>query len=187
MQGDVLTDIERPNSAPERANRGRTTLDLIGSRGPVGPRGSCGGVPDMSCRSSSEKPSSDEIRHSSGQTPGAYIIEREVLAEMAPADRGSRSGARTISGARHRGMSAYAASGVLAFDRHPAELSPGDVRNSRGGGAQRGGDGACRKPAGTRARISTMRRRGGGRFHGTAANRGGIGAASGPIIGARSV
>jgi mannose-1-phosphate guanylyltransferase len=84
LNGDVLTDIDLSAQLQQHERTGaRVTLALIGVDDPSA-YGLVRRNEDQSVTEFVEKPSSDEI-HTNLVNAGAYIIEREVLAEMAPA------------------------------------------------------------------------------------------------------
>ncbi len=85
LNGDVLTDIDLTAQLAQHERTGaRATLALVAVADPTG----YGLVPlneDGSVRDFLEKPGADEAFDGNLVNAGAYIIEREVLAEMAPA------------------------------------------------------------------------------------------------------
>lgn len=85
LNGDVLTDIDLTAQLAQHERTGaRATLALV----PVADPSAYGLVPlndDLSVREFLEKPGPDEAFEGNLINAGAYIIEREVLAGMAPA------------------------------------------------------------------------------------------------------
>jgi len=85
LNGDVLTDIDLTAQLAQHERTGaRATLALVHAADPS----AYGLVPlneDRSVREFLEKPGPDEVLDSNLINAGAYILEREVLAEMAPA------------------------------------------------------------------------------------------------------
>ena len=85
LNGDVLSDIDLTAQLAQHERTGaRATLALVPVTDPTG----YGLVPlndDGSVREFLEKPGPDEAADSNLINAGAYIIEREVLAEIAPA------------------------------------------------------------------------------------------------------
>lgn len=85
LNGDVLTDIDLTAQLAQHERTGaRATLALT----PVADPSAYGLVPlneDLSVAEFLEKPGADEAFDGNLVNAGAYIIEREVLAEMAPA------------------------------------------------------------------------------------------------------
>jgi len=85
LNGDVLTDIDLTAQLAQHERTGaRATLALVSVTDPT----AYGLVPlndDRSVREFLEKPGHDEVTDSNLINAGAYILEREVLAGMAPA------------------------------------------------------------------------------------------------------
>jgi mannose-1-phosphate guanylyltransferase len=85
LNGDVLTDIDLTAQLAQHERTGaRATLALV----PVTDPSTYGLVPlneDRSVREFLEKPGADEVVNSNLINAGAYVLEREVLAGMAPA------------------------------------------------------------------------------------------------------
>jgi mannose-1-phosphate guanylyltransferase len=152
LNGDVLTDIDLGEQLRQHERTGaRVTLALIEVDDPSA-YGLVRRRPDLAVMEFVEKPSSDEI-DSRLVNAGAYIIEREVLGEMAPA--GSRiSIERDLFPALvDRGLFGYRASGYWLDIGTPErylqatfDILEGEVRTEVGrrlaaaGGALRDGD-----------------------------------------------
>jgi mannose-1-phosphate guanylyltransferase len=84
LNGDVLTDIDLTAQLRQHESCGaRVTLGLIAVEDPSA-YGLVSRNPDLSVKEFVEKPGSDQIV-TDLISAGAYIIEREVLAELAPA------------------------------------------------------------------------------------------------------
>jgi mannose-1-phosphate guanylyltransferase len=85
LNGDVLTDIDLTRQLEQHQQTGaRATLALIGVDDPsayglVRRRGDCSVTEFL------EKPGADQVLDTNLVNAGAYILEREILAEMAPA------------------------------------------------------------------------------------------------------
>ncbi len=153
LNGDVLSDIDLSALiAQHERTRARVTIALMGVDDPSA-YGLVRCRDDLAVTGFLEKPSPDEI-DTNLVNAGAYVIEREVLGEMAPA--GTRSSIErelfpTLVG---RGLYGYEASGYWMDIGTPArylqatyEILDGDVctevgtRVAQAGGVLREGDG----------------------------------------------
>jgi mannose-1-phosphate guanylyltransferase len=85
LNGDVLTDIDLTGQLEEHERTGaRATLALIGVDDPSA-YGLVRRNPDCSVTEFLEKPGADQVLDTNLVNAGAYILEREILDEMAPA------------------------------------------------------------------------------------------------------
>ena len=85
LNGDVLTDIDLTQQLEEHERTGaRATLALIGVDDPSA-YGLVRRNPDCSVTEFLEKPGADQMLDTNLINAGAYILEREILDEMAPA------------------------------------------------------------------------------------------------------
>ncbi len=85
LNGDVLTDIDLTKQLEQHERTGaRATLALIGVDDPSA-YGLVRRRADCSVTEFLEKPGADQVLDTNLVNAGAYILEREILAEMAPA------------------------------------------------------------------------------------------------------
>jgi mannose-1-phosphate guanylyltransferase len=85
LNGDVLTDIDLTKQLAQHESTGaRATLALIGVDDPSA-YGLVRRREDCSVTEFLEKPGGDQVLDTNLVNAGAYILEREILAEMAPA------------------------------------------------------------------------------------------------------
>jgi mannose-1-phosphate guanylyltransferase len=138
LNGDVLTDMDLTAQLAQHEQTGaRATLALI----PVEDPSAYGLVrrgPDGAVREFVEKPSPDEI-DTDLVNAGAYIIERDVLDEMAPAGTRISIEREVFPALVGRGLYGYAASGYWMDIGTPErylqatfEILEGDVRTEVG-------------------------------------------------------
>jgi mannose-1-phosphate guanylyltransferase len=100
LNGDVLTDIDLTAQLRQHEATGaRATLALVGVEDPSA-YGLVRTRADRSVSEFLEKPSQEEALDTNLVNAGAYILEREILAEMAPAGTDSRPGATGSTSAR---------------------------------------------------------------------------------------
>jgi mannose-1-phosphate guanylyltransferase len=111
LNGDVLTDIDLTKQLEQHERTGaRATLALIG----VGDPSAYGLVrrrADCSVTEFLEKPGADQALDTNLVNAGAYILEREILAEMAPAGTNISIERDVFPKLVGRGLFGYEASG----------------------------------------------------------------------------
>jgi mannose-1-phosphate guanylyltransferase len=152
LNGDVLTDMDLTAQLAQHEQTGaRATLALMSVEDPSA-YGLVRRGADLAVREFVEKPSPDEI-DTDLVNAGAYIIERDVLDEMAPAGTRISIEREVFPALVGRGLYGYAASGYWMDIGTPErylqatfEILEGDVRTEVGrrvaeaGGVLREGD-----------------------------------------------
>jgi mannose-1-phosphate guanylyltransferase len=111
LNGDVLTDIDLTKQLEQHERTGaRATLALIGVDDPSA-YGLVRRRDDGSVTEFLEKPGADQVLDTKLVNAGAYILEREILTEMAPAGTNSSIERDVFPKLVDRGLYGYEASG----------------------------------------------------------------------------
>ena len=124
LNGDVLTDIDLTAQLSQHERTGaRTTLALIGVEDPSA-YGLVRRDSDLSVKAFVEKPGPDQV-DTNLISAGAYIIEREILGEMAPAGTNFSIERDVFPRLVGGGLFGYAASGYWLDIGTPARYLQG--------------------------------------------------------------
>jgi mannose-1-phosphate guanylyltransferase len=124
LNGDVLTDIDLTAQLRQHERTGaRTTLALIGVEDPS-TYGLVRRNPDLSVKQFVEKPGPDQIE-ADLISAGAYIVEREILEDMAPAGTAFSIEREVFPRLVDNGLFGYAASGYWLDIGTPARYLQG--------------------------------------------------------------
>ena len=161
LNGDVLTDIDLTEQLEQHERTGaRATLALIGVDDPSA-YGLVRRRDDGSVTEFLEKPGADEVLDTNLVNAGAYILEREILAEMAPAGTNISIERDVFPKLVDHGLYGYEASGYWLDIGTPGrylqatyDILEGKVNTEVGGaGSTPAGCGCC-PPGGVAGRIA---------------------------------
>ena len=147
LNGDVLTDIDLTAQLAQHERTGaRATLALIPVEDPSA-YGLVRANDDGSVREFVEKPGPEQI-DTNLINAGAYVLERDVLEEMAPAGTNISIERDVFPGLVGDGLFGFAAAGYWLDIGTPRALPAGDLRHPRGDrrhGDRTAADGSRRK------------------------------------------
>ena len=134
LNGDVLTDIDLTAQLEQHERTGaRATLALIGVEDPSA-YGLVRRRADFSVTEFVEKPGPEQAIDTNLVNAGAYILERELLAEHGAGRHEHLDRARRLPGARGPGPLRIRGQRLLARHRHAEPLPAGHLRHPRGQG-----------------------------------------------------